>query len=300
MAPAARELRGRGRPAVARQLVAAAVALTAAGLTASRLLAFLLPEGQPAASRRKALLAAVAAGSAPLLGGGEAYAAAGDAPVFVDSAIFERLEHFKDFGLPATLQDPIARAAIADGTCRSVVARGSGPFPLDGYDFWHHNPERVNAVLKALSELPPTSSPSKFVRAAKKQIPNACFFGLRTETSKLELYQPAALAKTVSQWHKVLCSPLYDDPAEEPQQQALTVGFICMVVCDTAKMKLSANAIGAFSANVAAAQAAAKNMCAAMPWTITRGPLVPLDGLKSFAEIATATTPWRSVCGCTA
>ena len=50
--------------------------MTAAGLTASRLLAFLLPEGQPAASRRKALLAAVAAGSAPLLGGGEAYAAA--------------------------------------------------------------------------------------------------------------------------------------------------------------------------------------------------------------------------------
>ena len=38
----------------------------------------------------------------------KAYAAAGDAPVFVDSAIFERLEHFKDFGLPATLQDPIA------------------------------------------------------------------------------------------------------------------------------------------------------------------------------------------------
>ncbi|OLP93691.1 hypothetical protein AK812_SmicGene24367 [Symbiodinium microadriaticum] len=160
-----------------------------------------------------------------------ATASAGASPVFVDSAIFERLEHFKDIGVPATLQDPIARAAIADGTCRLVVPPGSGPFPLDGYDFWHHNPERVNSVLKALAELPSSSQPSKFVRAA-------------TRTSKLELYEPSALAKTLSNWHRVLCDPNCDDPAEEPQQQALTTGFICMAVCDTAKMKLTSAAMG--------------------------------------------------------
>jgi len=274
-------------------------------LLAALLAAFALSEGLSFSlpvPRREALGAALSL--AVGAGGGEevraATASAGASPVFVDSAIFERLEHFKDIGVPATLKDPIARAAIADGTCRLVVAPGSGPFPLDGYDFWHHNPERVNSVLKALAELPSSSQPSKFVRAAKKQLPNACFFGLRAETSKLDLYEPTALAKTLSNWHRVLCDPNCDDPAEEPQQQALTTGFICMAVCDTAKMKLTAAAMGSFSQSVAAAQSTATRMCAAMPWTITRGPLTPLDGLKSYDAIAAATTPWRKVCGCTA
>ena len=222
MAPPAEQpgpRQGGRRPAA---LVAAALALrwTLPPLHATAFLA----SKQPGASRREAVFAAVAA--LPFLTPGQAKAGdAANVPVFVDSAVFERLEHFKDIGVPATLKDSIARAAIADGTCRSVVAPGSGPFPLDGYDFWHHNPERVNAVLKVLSELPPTSQPSKFVRAAKKQLPNACFYGLRTETSKLELYEPTALAKTLSNWHRVLCDPQCDDPAEEPQQQALTTGF---------------------------------------------------------------------------
>ena len=180
-----------------------------------------------------------------------------NAPVFLDSAIFERLEHFKDVGVPATLQDLIGRATIADGTCRAVVAPGAGPFGLDGYDYWHHNPERVDAVLKALTQLPSTSQPSKFVRTAKKELPTACFYGNQTETNSLELYKPDAVAKALFNWHRAICDLEWDDPAEEPQQQALTTGFICMATCDTAKMKLTAAAMNAFSASMAAAQMAA-------------------------------------------
>ena len=245
--------------------MAAILVVALAGLAVLPL-AFLTGKSEqstPEPARRDAVLAAaaaVAAAAAPFSGARAEAPTTPATPVFVDSAVFERLQHFKDIGVPATLQDPIARAAIADGTCRLVVAPGSGPFPLDGYAFWHHNPERVNAVLKALAELPSTSQPSKFVRAARKQLPNACFFGLRTETSKLDLYQPAALAKTLSNWHRALCDPQCDDPADEPQQQALTTGFICMAVCDTAKMKFSDAAIGAFSASVAATQAATKRL----------------------------------------
>eukprot|EP00439_Symbiodinium_sp_Y106_P012940 s4299_g1.t2 len=213
-------------------------------------------------------------------------------PVFLDSAIFERLEHFKDVGVPATLQDHIGRSTIADGTCRSVVAPGSGPFPLGGYAFWHHNPERVDVVLKTLVELPSTSQPSKFVIAAKKQLPSACFYG--NQTNKLDLYQPDALAKTLYNWHRAICDLEWEDPAEQPQQQALTTGFICMATCDTAKLQLTAAAVDAFSASMAAAKSVTKSMCAAMPWT-TKGPVTPLDGLKSYDEIAKATEPWRQV-----
>ena len=257
----ARHLLASGRRCRCTSAVLLVATLALAGWLPLAAIGFLFPgqEARPQAGRREAVLAALAATATPLLPGqAMAVDAPGaTAPVFVDSAIFERLEHFKDIGVPATLQDPIARAAIADGTCRSVVAPGSGPFPLDGYDFWHHNPERVDAVLKALTQLPSTSQPSKFVRAAKKQLPNACFYGFRTETNKLELYQPTALAKTLSNWHRVLCDPQCDDPAEEPQQQALTTGFICMAVCDTAKMKFTAAAISALSASTAATQSAA-------------------------------------------
>ncbi|CAE7870852.1 HFA1, partial [Symbiodinium sp. KB8] len=220
--------------------------------------------------------------TAPSLRGQATVVDAPSAPVFLDSAIFERLEHFKDVGVPATLQDQIGRATIADGTCRSVVAPGSGPFPLDGYAFWHHNPERVDVVLKALAQLPSTSQPSKFVIAAKKQLPSACFYG--NQTNKLDLYRPEDLAKALYNWHRAICDRDWEDPAEQPQQQALTTGFICMASCDTAKMELPAAAVDAFSASMAAAQAVTKSMCAAMPWT-SKGPVTPLDGLKSYEVV---------------
>merc|ERR1712166_675248 len=65
------------------------------------------------------------------------------ARVFSDPAIFERVSHFKDVGVPNTLKDPFNRAAIADGSCRAVA---SSPSAIDGYFYWHY-PERVDAVI---------------------------------------------------------------------------------------------------------------------------------------------------------
>ena len=78
-------------------------------------------------------------------------------PVFTDSAIFERLSHFKDVGLPATLNDPVSRAMIADGSCRSVGVSDLAPFLM-----WS-SLHSVETVLDTLSNLPDTSEPSHFV-----------------------------------------------------------------------------------------------------------------------------------------
>ena len=63
--------------------------------------------------------------------------------VFVDPAIFERLSHFTDHGIPGTTEDPFNRAAIADGSCRSVGVNAAG----DAYFGWL---DRVDTVITAM------------------------------------------------------------------------------------------------------------------------------------------------------
>ena len=84
------------------------------------------------------------------------------------AAVFERLSHFKDHGIPGTngttMIDRFNRAAIADGSCRMVGVDG------DSGMFFEH-PNRSAAVIAALGALPDTGEPSLFTRAAAVRHP---------------------------------------------------------------------------------------------------------------------------------
>ena len=75
--------------------------------------------------------------------------------VFTESAIFERISHFTDHGVPGTLKDPFNRAAIADGSCRAVGM-------MTSRDTYFGSLARVDKVITAMQGLPGTDRPSYF------------------------------------------------------------------------------------------------------------------------------------------
>lgn len=208
-------------------------------------------------------------------------------PVAIDSAVFERLQHFKDVGIPATMNNLVARSAIADGICRLIK-----PGFFDGYDFWHHNGDRVNSVLRAVAALPPTTQPSKFVHAARATLGENCTAGSSIETNSLELYSAPDVAAALSNWHRALCDPLLDDPADEPQQQALTTGFVCIASCDVAGLQLPAASLHPFLKSVNRAKSAAKDICSATPWHRIDGPVVKFANMTTYKQIRDGVQPW--------
>merc|ERR1719228_343435 len=89
------------------------------------------------------------------------------ANVYTDSAIFERLCHFKNDGVVNHLNS-VDQAMIADGSCRMVRSE------LDGYALWK-NPETTTKVIEALKDvLPPTGKPSHFVLSAHQVLDELC------------------------------------------------------------------------------------------------------------------------------
>merc|ERR1712109_25314 len=78
--------------------------------------------------------------------------------VFTESAIFERLSHFKDAGLVNHL-NTVDEAMIADGIYRMFHRGELGS--ADGYALWK-NRLATEMVNNATKDLPPTEGPSHF------------------------------------------------------------------------------------------------------------------------------------------
>ena len=143
-------------------------------------------------------------------------------PVFTDSAVFERISHFKDVGLPATLNDPVARAMIADGSCRSVGVSNLAPFLM-----WSSS-DSVEKVLQALSNLPDTSEPSHFVLAAEKDLADACRSAgqqganVTVHASSACIsgtYQLERMTNSLSNWYRALCGKNFIRGKKQTQER---------------------------------------------------------------------------------
>jgi len=211
---------------------------------------------------------------------------------FSDSARFERWSHFKEYGIPGTVHDALNQAAIADGTCRML----DPPIELDGYALWTE-PLRVASVIAALADAPPTDRPSYFVRATTERLLLPC--STPKPFSPTTNFTVAARASGLQNWYHAICAPESDpswggvyDPAEEPQQIALTAGFGCIVACEANSRKLSAAAMAALAANPSAAKTA---LCDAYPWA--EG--TDFKKAASEAQLAHMTKPMlHELCSC--
>jgi len=183
------------------------------------------------------------------------------ARVFSDPAIFERVSHFKDVGVPNTLKDPFNRAAIADGSCRAVA---SSPSAIDGYFYWHY-PERVDAVITALAALPSTTGPSNMTLRAKDSTfaVDACLAKTAKEVNT-SFYDFSAVKGSMQNWWRALCQSGFDDPAYQPQQMALTVGYMCAITCDSSGATFD-GFYGDYAYSTSAAQKGRDALCDNMP-----------------------------------
>jgi len=211
---------------------------------------------------------------------------------FPDSAKFERWSHFKDYGVPAVMgKDALNSAAIADGTCRLIQQ-------TDGFYFWHY-PSRVERVLQALADAPPTSNPSYFVLATEKALRDACS-DQRDKAARPE-YTIDSLAGSVQNWYHALTAPSSDpswkgqfDPAYQPQQVAITAGLLCISACDLNGGELSKSAMTLLALGSSSLREAVN---ATFPWTT--GNKI-FSGARSTTDLAKSLLPLlRTPCGCT-
>ena len=225
--------------------------------------------------------------------------------VFTEPAIFERLSHFKDYGVPATQHDPLNQAMIADATCRVFSM-------FDGFSFYH-NPERVKTVIEALAGLPSTASPSNFTLTAHAVMPKACAVAVKDAVNVSSSFNSswqcnalplAGLVGGMDAWHRALCAKPSDpawaghyDPAYQPQQVALTTGFMCIVACDCAEQALPAENLAGFAASKEAAARANDALCRKLPFR-GQGAINFTSAVHSAKGLAVASMPLRDICGC--
>lgn len=197
---------------------------------------------------------------------GLALAEPSGSPALSDAARFERWSHFKDHGLPATADDPLNQAAIADGACRLLGDEVS----LDGYDLWRAR-GRVQGVIAALGAAPPTAKPSFFVASTAERLLIPCSTPAPMAPQNFSLAHRGA---ALQNWYHALCAPSTDpgwrgqfDPAAQPQQMAVTAGLACIAACDANRRHLPARAMAALFEGERGPSGARDAVCRALPWS---------------------------------
>ena len=127
------------------------------------------------------------------------------ANVFTDSAIFERLCHFKNDGVVNHLNS-VDEAMIADGSCRMIRPE------LDGYALWQ-DPDTTSTVIEALKDvLPPTGKPSHFVLSAHSVLDDICPVAGDGDHARAEYscrgggHDLGVMAGAMHNWHRALCA----------------------------------------------------------------------------------------------
>jgi len=210
---------------------------------------------------------------------------------FTDSAKFERWSHFKDYGVPAVMgKDALNSAAIADGTCRLTQQM------FDGFFFWHY-PRRVERVLQALKDAPPTSKPSFFVLSAEHALLDAC--SDKNDEAVRPEYTLDSLAGSVQNWYHALAAPPSDpswkgqfDPAYQRQQVALTAGFICIVACDLNDGEITESHMRGLQTH----EYIRRTLNATYPWVASN---TVFSGARSTKDLAMILKPLLTACWCT-
>jgi len=191
--------------------------------------------------------------------------------VFTESAIFERLSHFKDAGLVNHL-NTVDEAMIADGIYR--MFHGGKEGVADGYALWK-NRQATEMVNEATKNLPPTEGPSHFVLTAHEELPKVFPSTTSTKDDGYSCWGGSHsiddMSNAMYNWHRALCAQKGDpawngvyDPAYMPQQMALTTGFMCIVACDcNGRDELF---LEDFSTDADFAELARDTLCESIPW----------------------------------
>uniref|UniRef100_A0A0G4F924 Uncharacterized protein n=1 Tax=Chromera velia CCMP2878 TaxID=1169474 RepID=A0A0G4F924_9ALVE len=221
--------------------------------------------------------------------------------VFSDPALFERLSHFKDVGVPDTKEDPVNKAMIADGTCRLLdVAKGDET----AFSFWY-SPESTKEVIDALAALPSTEKPSNFTLSAKKSLAPVCKRTQKQEVAEKDYscrkgYDFRVIKESMFNWHRAVCAGPSEsswkgefDPAYQPQQIAMGAGFLCIVACDCGGWDFPVSSLQSFAASLASAEETKTKICDELPWG-----LVDFSAVSSPDTLAAVAFPILHMCGC--
>merc|ERR1712060_247458 len=96
-------------------------------------------------------------------------------------------------------------------------------------------------------------------------------------------YETNVMAGAMHNWHRALCSTSEEaewggeyDPAYQPQQVALTSGFMCIVACDCNKNDLPASSLAKLASLLKALSWLELSFAAVFPGTPPTGTQLPM------------------------